>query len=440
MPTTEPVQETERHDPVSQTNDNAAETAGNINLSTTTTNTTSHATTNNNQTNSTVRTYASAVNETFPTKKQAIIVEVDNETTYTDTVKAIAAIIQGKNILFASKISNNRVCLYLKDIPLVNKITAEHPTITVNGKIFKLRRYINASKRLIISNVSPDIPHEIIKNLLLQNNIELTSAVAFLRAGLREQDLSHICSFRRHVYIKVADEQVHKIPDSLLVEYDGEKSRIFLTIDGERSKENEKNIHIATTTDGRSDKEEQLAEVKATPNKTLTPLIIKRADSHTRLEVFYLPESPKSPQKRRKEKSPDSQVLQPTYTASMEPTTTKQPKINQIENMKKKDKALLPFQNMINEQHRTAGMLNIEQLSMLLQESKKTESVTKVINKLGLMNVPVSNILTQLNVIYEATDERSLKITITKFTKKLNDELQRINNQNHDDKNSAVEH
>lgn len=73
--------------------------------------------------------YVSVTDRTFPTKYQAVIVEVDIGATCTDTVIAIAEIISGENIIFTSTLSHNRICIYLKNTMFANRVTSEHTKI-----------------------------------------------------------------------------------------------------------------------------------------------------------------------------------------------------------------------------------------------------------------------------------------------------------------------
>jgi hypothetical protein len=87
---------------------------------------------------------------------------------------------------------------------------------------------INPAKQFIISNAHPIIPHDIITEHLLSFNIKTLSPISFLKAGFQDE-LSHISSFRRPVYIHPDD--IEKVPGSLIVNYDNTDFRIFLTDD-----------------------------------------------------------------------------------------------------------------------------------------------------------------------------------------------------------------
>lgn len=75
-------------------------------------------------------------------------------------------IISPKNILFVSRISNNRFCLFLTSKLLVSSLIKKIKLITINDKVIQIHRLINPAKRIVISNVCPSIPNQKILNVL----------------------------------------------------------------------------------------------------------------------------------------------------------------------------------------------------------------------------------------------------------------------------------
>lgn len=99
----------------------------------------------------------------------------------------------------------------------------------MNENQIPFRRLVNSTKTFIISNAHPIIPHEIITEHLLLENIKTLSPISFLKAGFQDE-LAHISSFRRQVYIH-PDDIAANIPGSLIIKYDNTDFRIFLTDD-----------------------------------------------------------------------------------------------------------------------------------------------------------------------------------------------------------------
>jgi len=126
--------------------------------------------------------------------------------------------------------SNNRFCVYFNDKNTVDLLIKNHPIIKLNDLTpIKIRRLVNPTKRIIISNVSPAIPNDKMFAELQNRNIQLLSPITHINAGFNIKDLAHILRFRRQVYIN--HEDFHKIPESLLIKAENELHRIFLTDD-----------------------------------------------------------------------------------------------------------------------------------------------------------------------------------------------------------------
>lgn len=184
----------------------------------------------NSQNQQTFSAIAKSQHTMFPKKEQAIVIDTIEGLPQIEYIKAIATIINVNHIRFASKISNNRFCIYLSSKEIVDHIiTVTNYEIEIGSHKLKLRRLITPAIRIVLSNVSPTIPHEVIANTLTIKGLKLVSPMTFLRAGLGDEGFSHILSFRRQVYIS---EECRDIPDSILVQHDDSTYRLFLSTDG----------------------------------------------------------------------------------------------------------------------------------------------------------------------------------------------------------------
>ncbi|KAJ3661006.1 hypothetical protein Zmor_005429 [Zophobas morio] len=90
----------------------------------------------------------------FPAKDQAIVLSAIKDVKLTEYVVAIGDIVTSKNVIFASRMSNDRICIYLSHKSYVDQIVSEYSTIKVNGTEVNVRRLLNPAKRIIFSNVS----------------------------------------------------------------------------------------------------------------------------------------------------------------------------------------------------------------------------------------------------------------------------------------------
>ncbi|CAI6352078.1 unnamed protein product [Macrosiphum euphorbiae] len=168
-------------------------------------------------------------NSPVPKKEQAILIDINEAIPHKDYIIAIGNIVKPVNIIFASRISNKRLCIFLTNKALVDNLIINYPIITVNEQQFKIRKLHNPNKRIILSNVYPNIPHEAIENEFNNLNIGLRSNISFLRAGIQDAEFSHILSFRRQTFINHDD--IEKLPSSILINYDDTNYRIFISDD-----------------------------------------------------------------------------------------------------------------------------------------------------------------------------------------------------------------
>ncbi|CAI6345832.1 unnamed protein product [Macrosiphum euphorbiae] len=170
------------------------------------------------------------INSTLPKKEHAIVFDSIDNIPQIDYIIAISKLTPPKNIKFASRITNNRFCIYLNDKNTVDFLVDNHPYIIINSHTtIKIRRLINPAKRIIISHVSPDIPNEYIISHLEYHKIQILSPITHINAGFNIPELAHIISFRRQVYIKPDDFE--KLPKSILINLENTSHRIFLDDD-----------------------------------------------------------------------------------------------------------------------------------------------------------------------------------------------------------------
>jgi len=165
----------------------------------------------------------------FPTMNQAIVLPCIEGIKQIDYVIAIGKLIGPSNIISASRISNDRFCIFLASHTIADNIVRLHQNILINEHTVSIRKLINPSKRIILSNVYPSIPHNTISTALNELGIRTTSNITFLKAGFNINELAHITSFRRQVYIN--PEDYYKLPPSIVINLNDTNFRIFLTDD-----------------------------------------------------------------------------------------------------------------------------------------------------------------------------------------------------------------
>jgi len=181
-------------------------------------------------TQNTIRNYASAAsNENSPSREQALLFNSIDGIPQKEYIVAIGKIISPKNIVFVSRISNNRFCIFLSSKQILDSLLEATQTITINEQIIQIRRLINPAKRIVISNVCPSIPNSVILDAFKNINVIPISEIAYLKAGINIEGYEHILSFRRQMFLN--HEDIPKLPSSLLIYSNENQFRIFFTDD-----------------------------------------------------------------------------------------------------------------------------------------------------------------------------------------------------------------
>lgn len=161
----------------------------------------------------------------FPKKEQAIILSAHEELKLSDYVTAVGDLVQPKNILFASKISNNRLCIYLSSTHILEELISNHKSVKINNKEITIRRLITPSQRIVLSNVCPSIPHDLLESYIKSIGFTPVSQMSFLRAGISNEAYSHVLSFRRQIFVQPNDNI--QLPSSTIIKFENTNYRIF---------------------------------------------------------------------------------------------------------------------------------------------------------------------------------------------------------------------
>lgn len=203
-------------------------------------------------------------------KEQGIIMQMINDIEPEEYVYAMANITDPQNIINYSKISYGRIRIYFKNKQIVEEITTKNKTIKINDIDIPIRPLLIPSKRIIISNACPEIPHEIIEKALNQLGLKTVSSMFFLRAGLRKPGFEHILSARRCVYVA---HDFESLPETTTVQYEESEHRIFITDDSEFCTHCKKHGHLVeickykqTDTQTKNNNNEKKEENEPTPN------------------------------------------------------------------------------------------------------------------------------------------------------------------------------
>lgn len=87
--------------------------------------------------------------------------------------------------------------MYFTNKYIIENIINHNTIINVNNHIINICKLVNTTKWIIISKISPIIPHALMSAALTNAGINTTSPIIFLKADFASNDLAHIISFRR---------------------------------------------------------------------------------------------------------------------------------------------------------------------------------------------------------------------------------------------------
>ena len=172
---------------------------------------------------------AAALKEKCPTRNQAVVIDFVEGATIREYALAVGEIIGPANMVSISRISQNRVCIYLNSEVNADVLVSSHKYISINGISLEIRPLNSKTKRVLISNVHTSIPNQEIEKLFQKYNVTIKSQITRLKTGLNDVGYTHLLSHRRQVYIDSAD--INKIPQSCQLEYDEVTYWIYFSSD-----------------------------------------------------------------------------------------------------------------------------------------------------------------------------------------------------------------
>ncbi|CAD6217965.1 GSCOCG00011410001-RA-CDS [Cotesia congregata] len=167
--------------------------------------------------------------EIVPSKEQAIILDYVDGVQIHEYAVALGSKIGPENIPHLSRIANNRICIYLSTKEVADNLIENHKTVKVRDTDIYIRPLISRNKRLILSNVPPIIPNDVIIEKLKESKINPVSNISTLHAGLNIPGYQHILSFRRQVFIK--SEEANNIPTLWKIDFDDTSYYVYLSLD-----------------------------------------------------------------------------------------------------------------------------------------------------------------------------------------------------------------
>lgn len=175
------------------------------------------------------RSYSSATQvHKYPGMDLGVVIEAKEELTIADYAVAMGKLIGNQNLTHISHVSKQRVCIYLKTKEVLEKFLEDHQTVRVKKHVLKVKPYVSTPKRVVISNVNPSIPNDVIVNKLKEVGLNVSATkISNIKAGIKEPGFEHLLSFRRQFF--VPPEQIDLVPSSLNITYQNNSFWIYLS-------------------------------------------------------------------------------------------------------------------------------------------------------------------------------------------------------------------
>lgn len=365
---------------------------------------------------------------TFPKKDQAIVIEVYEEFVLNDYVTAVAKIVEPKNIIFASRIANNRVCMYLTSKHLVDMITEHHSKLKIGDKELNLRRLVTPARRIIFSNVCPTIPHSVLESLIRNRGLEPCSQISFLRAGALDSEFSHILSFRRQIYV-LPDDSI-TLPSTIVVKYEETNYRIFLSYDDLTCFACKKTGHIASQCPEKDNQNNipndgEMDTSQLSFSQTLTELRSQKRNApstSTTTDEDNLTISP--------DDIPESVVQLVGSDKPKATSTNKSKKIKKsdsTESLTPLDEQLDPIRDIITKKP-DSYIMDFDQLVLFLENVQGSPDPLSIAKE---FTQDIEELLLMLRNIYPLLTHRSIKNRITRIQNKIKSQMKEIQPTDH---------
>ena len=160
------------------------------------------------------------------TRDNGVVFKVEDNVPIAAYVDAFTDLLNPNSVVSASRISNGRAAIYLKTRQDVED--AVMYGFKYNETFIEVSPMVQPTTRLILSNVYPEIPNDVL-NRNLSGFCKVVSRIRPIPLGIKTKELSHVYSFRRQVHVLIGVDIT--IPDHMNIAYNGVNYRVFLSND-----------------------------------------------------------------------------------------------------------------------------------------------------------------------------------------------------------------
>lgn len=126
----------------------------------------------------------------------------DDSVSVEDCLIAVGNEIGAQNILSASRM-NKAFVVFLKELTMVDHLV--ECGVSVRDNFIPVLPLSNLSKKVILSNVPPFIPNDMLERILVRYG-KIVGSMKMIPLGIKNPNLKHIMSFRRHIFMILSAE------------------------------------------------------------------------------------------------------------------------------------------------------------------------------------------------------------------------------------------
>ena len=181
-----------------------------------------------NSTSTPTVSYANVTSKTtHPKKDQAIVLDSIDGIMLRDYLLSLSTVTKSTSMRFISRIANSRICVYMDSKQTADELIDVIKKIKVKDNLLEIRPLITRNKRIVLSNVCPIIPHEVIEEKFNEINVKILSPITYMKVGIPDPGFSHIMSFRRQLFVSPEDEK--RLPESMQINYDDTNYWIYIS-------------------------------------------------------------------------------------------------------------------------------------------------------------------------------------------------------------------